>query len=68
MAPFRNIPTDSCQRFEIIENKLLEEDTAGKLGAVYVTETVVASSDTFLQNKVIEENILEETKKAAMRE
>ena len=68
MAPFRNIPTDSNHRFEIIEYKLLEEDTAGKPGAVYVTETIVVSSNTFLQNKVIEENILEETKKAAMRE
>ena len=65
MAPFRCVPAHS-HWFEVVEDKHLEEDTANKLWTVYVTHLV--ASTTLLQDKVVEEDILEEAEKAAVGE
>ena len=63
MAPSRHVPVDS-HRFEVIEDKLLEEDTTCEPWTAYVTQLIV--SDTFLQDEVVQEDILEEAKEAAV--
>lgn len=61
MAPFRHVPAHS-HWFEVIVDKLLKEDTTSKSWAVYVTQL----SGTFLDDEVVEEDILEEAEKAAV--
>ena len=65
MAQFWHVPTQS-HWFEVVVDKLFEEDTTRKLCAADITQLIV--SGTFLKDKVIEEDILEEAKKAAVGE
>ena len=63
MAPFRHVPAHShC--FEVVVDKLLEEDTTHKPWTANVTQLIV--SDTFLDDEVVQEDILEEAKEAAI--
>ena len=63
MAPIRHVPAHS-HWFEVIEDKFLEEDTTREPWTANVTQLIV--SDTFLDDKVVEEDILEEAKEAAV--
>ena len=65
VAPFRRVPAHS-DWFEVVVDKHLKEDATGKLWTIYVTQLVGSAS--FLQDKVVEEDILEEAEKAAVRE
>ena len=63
MAPFRHVPTRT-HWLEVVVDKLLEKNAAGKTWAPYVTHLLVSAA--FLEDKVVQEDILEETKETAV--
>ena len=63
MAPFRHVPT-RAHRLEVVVDKLLEKNAAGKPRAPYVTHLLVSAA--FLEDEVVQEDILEETKETAV--
>ena len=65
MAPFRHVPAHS-HWFEVVVDKFLEENTTREPRTANVTQLIV--SDTFLDDEVVQEDILEEAEEAAVWE
>ena len=63
MAPFRHVPAHS-HWFEVVVDKFLEENTTREPWTANVTQLIV--SDSFLDDEVVQEDILEEAKEAAV--